>query len=125
VPPALLFLKRVLIAVAFVIVVSYGCDYLWIQWRMRGPDTSKALDNVTFYYSTTLKSGKSQIFFDQPQTEICARSLYPQLGHRPCWYARRNNIVSIGSVVPLQDPPESYFTSTSKTPVSIFPARLT
>jgi hypothetical protein len=125
VPPALIFLKRALIVVALVIVGSYGCDYLWIQWRMRGPDTSSALDKVTFYYSTTLKSGKSQIFFDQPQTEICSRSLYPQLGHRPCWYARRNNIISISSIVPLQYSPETYFTSASKMPVSIFPALLT
>jgi hypothetical protein len=124
VPPALIFLKRALIAVALVIVVSFGCDYLWIQWRMRGPDTSQALDKVTFYYSTTLKNGKSEIFFDQPQTEICSRSLYPQLDHRPCWYARRNNIVSISSIVPLRGSSETYLTSASKTPVSICPARL-
>ncbi|HYL46313.1 MAG TPA: hypothetical protein VEU52_04755 [Candidatus Limnocylindrales bacterium] len=124
-PPALIFLKRVLVAVAPVIVVSYGCDNLWIHWRMRGADTSRAMDRVTFYYSTTLKNGKSEIFFDQPQKEICSRSLYPQLGHRPCWYARRNNIVSIGSLAPRIVPPKIHFTSASKTPVSTLPARLT
>lgn len=123
-PPALIFLKRVLIAVAFVIVVSYGCDNLWIHSRMRGADTSRALGTVTFYYSTTLKSGKSVIFFDQPQTEICSRSLYPQLGHRPCWYAKRNDIRVISSIAPLQNELGAHLTSASKTPVSILPARL-
>lgn len=123
-PPALIFLKRALIAVALAIVVSYGCDNLWIHWRMRGADPSRALGTVTFYYSTTLKSGKSEIFFDQPQTEICSRSVYPQLGHRPCWYAQRNYIVSIGATFPRRIPPDTHFTSASKTPVSIFPASL-
>jgi hypothetical protein len=125
VPPILVFLKRVAVAVALVVVASFGCDNLWIHYRLRGPDPSRALGSVTFYYSTTLKSGKSEIFFDQPQTEICSRSLYPQLGHRPCWYAQRNNIISIGSNIPLRMSPESQFTSASKTPVSIFPVRLT
>jgi hypothetical protein len=124
VPPALIFLRRVLVAVALAIVVSYACDNLWMHLRSRGTDTSGALGSVTFYYSTILKNGKSEIFFDQPQTEICSRSLYPQLGHRPCWYARRNNIISISLIDPLHNPPGAHFASASKTPVSIFPARL-
>lgn len=124
-PLALIYLKRALVAAALAVVISYGCDNFWIHWRLGGADTSRALGSVTFYYSTILKSGKSEIFFDQPQTEICSRSLYPQLGHRPCWYAQRDNIRAIGWMAPFEMGPGAHFTSASNTPVSIFPARLT
>jgi hypothetical protein len=42
---------------------------------------------VQFYWATPIKGGKEEIFFDQPQMETCARSLFPHFGYRPCWYS--------------------------------------
>ncbi len=46
-------------------------------------------ETLTFYYSTRLKNGRDQVFYDQPQTEICVHTVFPHGGRRPCWYARR------------------------------------
>jgi len=50
----------------------------------------------TFYYATLRKDGRVEIFWDQPQTEICVRSLLPHAGYRPCWYARRSPVRRVG-----------------------------
>ena len=46
-------------------------------------------ETLTFYDSTRLKNGRDQVFYDQPQTEICVHTVFPHGGRRPCWYARR------------------------------------
>lgn len=82
-------MKRVLIVAALALVALYLGDYFWVQHRMANQDTANLFSSVEFYYATQLKSGKMEIFFDQPGTEICVHSLFPQAGDRPCWYVHR------------------------------------
>jgi hypothetical protein len=35
-----------------------------------------------------------------PQTELCVRSLFPHLGHSPCWYVSRRTVKIIGGERP-------------------------
>ncbi len=87
---------RALLIVAVVLPAAvYLCDSLWIEYRMRNPSAGDALDAVTFYYATPLKSGRVEIFFDQPQTEVCVRSLFPHAGHRPCWLVTPNHVKTV------------------------------
>jgi len=88
-------LKRMAIGVAGVLAAIYVGDCLRFRYHMANPKSGDAFGTVTVYYSTTLKSGKTEIFFDQPQTETCVNSLFPHLGDRPCWYASRNYVKSL------------------------------
>ncbi|HZF06979.1 MAG TPA: hypothetical protein VE932_21765, partial [Patescibacteria group bacterium] len=54
-----------------------------------------ALQTMTVYLATRLKSGKLEVFTDRPQTEVCARALFPHFGYRPCWYVRRSGGVKV------------------------------
>jgi hypothetical protein len=56
----------------------------------------EAFGSVQTYTATTTKSGKLQIFYEHPETEVCAHSLFPHLGRRPCWYVIRSpvNLIS-------------------------------
>ena len=92
-------LTDVLRIAAFVAVLSaagvYVLDYAWIEYRLNhaaGPD---ALGTVTFYYATRLKNGRLDIFYNQPQTEVCVYALFPHAGYRPCWYAVREKVRTI------------------------------
>lgn len=88
---------RALLIVAVVLPAAvYLCDSLWVEYRMRNPSAGAALGAVTFYYATPLKSGRVEIFFDQPQTEVCVRSLFPHAGHRPCWLVTPNHVKTVG-----------------------------
>jgi len=78
---------RVLIAIPVMLVLLYAGDYAWLRLRMGHSQLGPAFGTVRFYLATPTKSGREEIFFDQPQTETCARSLFPQLAYRPCWYA--------------------------------------
>ena len=90
------FAERGVLAVVALVALVYVCDYGVLRFRMSRNNGAGALGTVTSYYSTALKDGKLEIFTDQPQAETCVRSLFPHSGMRPCWYASRNNLKTIG-----------------------------
>jgi hypothetical protein len=81
-----------LLAVALSILGVYASDYAWLEYRIGHETAGQAFGSVTFYYSTLLKNGRTEIFYDQPQTEICVQALFPHAGYRPCWYAARSQV---------------------------------
>jgi|SRR5277367_1421966 len=76
-------------------IALYVGDYLLLHARiaMRGADA--ATSTVTIYYAALLKNGKFSVFYDQPQTQSCVRSIFPWLGYQPCWYLSRHAIKTV------------------------------
>jgi len=73
-------------------IAVYSADALVLRYRIgRGG----ALETMTVYLATRLKSGKLEVFTDRPQTEICAHAVFPHFGYRPCWYVRRSGGVKV------------------------------
>jgi hypothetical protein len=66
-------------------LVMLGVFYVVEELRLQ-------TETLTFYYSTRLKNGREQVYYDQPQTEVCVRAVFPHGGRRPCWYARREPV---------------------------------
>jgi hypothetical protein len=93
--PARLVIRAFLIVAVVFPAAAYLCDSLWVQYRVRNPNAGDAFGAVTFYYATPLKSGRVEIFFDQPQTEVCVHSLFPHAGHRPCWLVAPNHVKTV------------------------------
>ena len=79
------------VLVALPVLVYIG-DALVLRHRI---DRGRALEPMTVYVGTKLKSGKVEIFTDQPQTEVCAHALFPHFGYRPCWWVRRSGGVKV------------------------------
>ena len=76
-------------------LVALGLVYAVEDFRIRRATTAfsgNQTETLTFYYSTRLKNGRVQVYYDQPQTEVCVRAVFPHVGHRPCWYARREPV---------------------------------
>jgi hypothetical protein len=70
----------------------YLGDALVLRYRIaRGG----GLESVRVYIGTRLKSGKVEIFTDRQETEVCARTLFPHAGYRPCWWVRRGGGVKV------------------------------
>jgi hypothetical protein len=88
--------ERIAIITLAAFAIAYAADYAIFQHKLKTNGGAAALGSVTSYYGTALKNGKMEIFTDQPLTETCAHSLFPQAGYRPCWYANRNNVKPIG-----------------------------
>jgi hypothetical protein len=74
--------KWAVVGALLAVGVVYGVEAL----RARQTET------LTFYYSTLLKNGREQVYYDQPQTEVCVQTVFPHGGRRPCWYARRTPV---------------------------------
>jgi hypothetical protein len=90
--------KRGLLAALFAVPVAFVCDDLQARYKMAHPTSGNPLGAVTFYYATPLKNGTLEVFYDQPQTETCIRSVFPHFGYRPCWYAGRTQVKRIGRI---------------------------
>ncbi len=94
--------KSALVVVGLSLAILYICDYGFVQYRMHHPNFGSAFGQVQVYEAARLKDGKFEVFWDQPQTEICVHSIFPQLGQKPCWYASRKNLIIIGvAIFPL------------------------
>ena len=93
---AILVAKGLLLAAALSFLGVYASDYVWIEYRMGHDTAGQAYGDVTFYYATLLKNGRIEIFYDQPQTEVCIHALFPHSGYRPCWYAARSRVRTVG-----------------------------
>ena len=87
---------RLIVFALVALAVVYVVEDVRVRFRMRRVETEEVLGAVTFHYATLRKDGRVEIFWDQPQTEICVRSLLPHAGYRPCWYARRSPVRTIG-----------------------------
>ena len=79
--------------------IVYLVDDLSVRYRTAASKEG-TLDEVTFYYATTLKNGRVEVFYDQPQTEACVHALLPHLGLSPCWYAARCTVRRVGLFTP-------------------------
>ena len=92
----LVALLRILGFVALVSAVGvYVSDYVWAEYRLGHAAAPEALGTVTFYYATMLKNGRLEVFYNQPQTEVCVYALFAHAGYRPCWYALRDKVRTI------------------------------
>jgi hypothetical protein len=79
------------VVVALPVVVYIG-DALVLRYRIgRGG----ALETMSVYLATRLKSGKLEVFTDRQETEVCAHALMPHFGYRPCWWVRRTGGVKV------------------------------
>jgi hypothetical protein len=83
-------LRRVLLPTILALGALYLGDYVALHYRIARSGPAAALETVTVLYGTQLKNGQVKIFWDQPQTETCTRSIFPHLGNPPCWYAKRH-----------------------------------
>ena len=93
----LAWIAGVLVALA---AVAYAGDFVWFEYRVRNAKPSDPLETVTFYYATAMKNGKVEIFYDQPQTQICVHALFPHQGYAPCWRFNRSRIQRVSLAIP-------------------------
>jgi len=85
--------------------VLYLIDYMALRYRIARDGLGAATATVTILYGTPLKNGEVRIFWDQPQTETCIRSIFPHLGYPPCWYAKRHATKIISRNPPASEHP--------------------
>ena len=78
-------------------VIVYVGDDLTVRYRLTRHDPGDPFDQITVYTGAVLKNGKTEIFYDSPQSETCVRALFPHAGATPCWYLRKHNIKVVGS----------------------------
>lgn len=82
--------KRAVLILILLAASVYAADYASV--RIPIPKDRAAFSTVTVrpYYAVGLKSGKSDLYFLDPQKQTCVNSLFPHLGFSPCWYLRKH-----------------------------------
>jgi hypothetical protein len=81
-------------------LLLYAGDFAWCEYRLRKAKPNDPLETMTFYYATDIKGGKTEVFFDPPQTATCVHSIFPHGGYRPCWRFNRSGIQRISLMIP-------------------------
>jgi hypothetical protein len=77
------------------VVLAFAGDFLVLHVRIAARGLDSATAKLNTYAAAPLKDGKFDVYFDQPQTQTCVRSLFPWLGYQPCWYLQRHPITVV------------------------------
>jgi hypothetical protein len=72
-----------------VLAILYVADDLSLRYRI---PQREPLGSVTVYryYALHKTKQKTNYMFAEPETQPCVHSLFPHLGHPPCWYLSRH-----------------------------------
>jgi hypothetical protein len=73
----------------------YLSDYLYARYRIAKKQDPFGVVNIRSYYAIPLKSGKTELVFQEPENQVCVKSLFPHFGYSPCWYVKRRNVIRI------------------------------
>lgn len=89
------YVKRIVVAVAVVLVLVYAGDDL--SARIPIPRSRTPLGSVSMktLYAIPLKDRKTEYVLGDPVTQTCVHSLFPHFGYSPCWYLERKKLQRI------------------------------
>jgi hypothetical protein len=90
------WIGAVLVALAGLV---YAGDFVWFEFRIHNAKPNDPLETVTFFYATGVKGGKVEVFYDQPQTQICVHSIFQHQGYKPCWRFNRSHVQLISRLI--------------------------
>lgn len=79
-------LNRTVTAALALLVLLYCADYILLRLSREPLGTVR----INKFYAVPQKSGKTEFEPGEPETETCVNSIFPHLGHSPCWYVRRH-----------------------------------
>ena len=88
-------MKRIVSIAVLLLGLVYVGDYLSLRYRIPGNREPLGTVRIQRYYAVPQKNRKTEFMFDEPETEVCAHSLFPHLGYRPCWYVNRKKLKRI------------------------------
>jgi hypothetical protein len=76
-------------ALAGALFFLYVGDSVALRLKVRS-GTAFATMTIHRYYAVPQKSGKLEFLSADPEQQTCTNSLFPQMGHFPCWYVSRH-----------------------------------
>jgi len=79
-----------LVALLCTVGLLYVGDYAVLRYRIKRNWMPYDKVTVQVYYAVPQKTGKMEYDFQSSEQETCVTSLFPHIGHFPCWYARRH-----------------------------------
>jgi hypothetical protein len=83
-------IRRISLMVVGLVALVYAGDYAAARFRIPGGHEPLGVVRVQTYYAVPLKSGKSDLYFQDPQQQTCVNSWFPHRGYDPCWYVKRH-----------------------------------
>jgi hypothetical protein len=90
-----LSVRRVLLAVVALFVLSYFVDLAWYELRVFVPKLGPAIGSVHRIRLLAISSKGNKIEYEidavHPEEDVpCSHSVFPQGGNHPCWYMVRH-----------------------------------
>jgi hypothetical protein len=79
--------ERILLGFVVSLIAIYALDFASLKLQIPARPVLGSVD-VRPEYVVRMKNGKDDISFGDTETGWCTNSWFPQLGYRPCWYAR-------------------------------------
>ena len=84
------YVLRALLLLVALVIGAYIADYSIVRYQASRGGSESPFGTVTVFLATPTKNGQVELFYRNPQSVACVRSLFPHFGYAPCWYAGRS-----------------------------------
>jgi hypothetical protein len=83
-------LFRILAATGLLAILVYTGDLVSVRYGIPKGRATYGSVTVNDYLAIQMKDGKVEYDYVGTVETTCTNSLFPQLGHAPCWWLRRH-----------------------------------
>ena len=87
--PTTSYAMRAARALLLGVAILYAGDYAALRYRLARHGQPLGSIEIHRYYALHKAREKTTFMFAEPVNELCVHSLFPHLGHWPCWYLSR------------------------------------
>jgi hypothetical protein len=89
------WIKRAAILVFGVVVAAYAADYLSFSRHFPASRTLISTIKVNVFYLVPHKDGKVEVIESDPESQVCAHTLFSQAGYPPCWRTKNEKWIDL------------------------------
>jgi len=88
-------IKRAAMLAFGIIAVAYAVDYVSFSFHLPASRTLLSTIEIKVFYLMPRKDGRIEVSEGDPESQICAHTLFSHAGYTPCWRTRHEKWIDL------------------------------
>jgi hypothetical protein len=89
------WVQRAIIFVLGIMVAAYAADYVSFCYHFRPSRTLLSTIEIKVFYLIPHKDGRIEVSEANPESQVCAHTLFSQGGYPPCWRTKHEKWIDL------------------------------
>jgi hypothetical protein len=89
------WIQRAIILALGIIVAAYAADYVSFSYHLPASRTLLSTIEIKVLYLMPRKDGRLEVSECDPESQVCAHTLFSQAGYPPCWRTKHEKWIDL------------------------------